>query len=261
VLEPKILKEKLKSQERESQERLLVNAKFAAIGQLTAGLTHEINTPLTYIKGSVEIMNKKLKALPESKTKDVLEKQFERVDDGVKRIINIVDSMTEMAAKSSESYEVTNIYETVIMAAIMAYNRSKHTTKIYVNDEMFSINMDKNRYCYNAVVQKQRIGQVWIIIINNALDELIKIKDFNERKLSIKIEETESIVKVIFEDNAGGIDSEIYDKLFEPFKSTKESSGMGVGLSIAKKIVDEQKGEISAYNKNDGAVFEIKLPK
>ncbi|MEA3289569.1 MAG: hybrid sensor histidine kinase/response regulator [Campylobacterota bacterium] len=261
VLEPKVLKKKLKDQEEENQQRLLKSAKFTAIGQLTAGLTHEINTPLTYIKGSVEIMQHKMKALPDLPVKQTLEKQYDRIEDGVKRISNIIDSMTEMAKKSSERSEFANIYETMIVSIIMAYNRSKHITQIYINGEPFCMNMDKNKQTFEAFVQRQRVEQVWIIIINNALDELIKIVDFKDRSLNIIIEDDKNNVKIKFEDNAGGIKDEIFDTLFEPFKSTKESSGMGVGLSIAKKIIEEQHGVISAYNKNDGAVFEVVLPK
>ncbi|MEA3352878.1 MAG: hybrid sensor histidine kinase/response regulator [Campylobacterota bacterium] len=261
VLEPKILKKRLEEQEEENQDRILKSAKFTAIGQLTAGLTHEINTPLTYIKGSVEIMHHKMKSLPDLPVKKSLEKQYDRIEDGVKRISNIIDSMTEMAKKSSEKAEVSNVYETIVVSTVMAYNRSKHISNIYINNEPFSINMDKNHQIFNATIQKQRVEQVWIIIINNALDELIKIVDFKDRKLNINIKQDDKSVNVKFEDNAGGIKDEILDKLFEPFKSTKESSGMGVGLSIAKRIIDDQQGEIKGYNHEDGAVFEIILPK
>jgi C4-dicarboxylate-specific signal transduction histidine kinase len=68
-------------------------------------------------------------------------------------------------------------------------------------------------------------------------------------------------VIVKFKDNAGGIKEDIIDKIFDPFVSTKQHSGMGVGLNIAKKIIDEQEGTILAYNKDDGAIFEVRLKK
>lgn len=261
ALEPRVLKDRLDEQEKQNKENLLKSAKFSAIGQLAAGLTHEINTPLTYIKGSIEMMCYVMQSLPESNEKTLLEKYFQRADDGVKRIANIVDSMSEVAKKSNEEIKLTNIFQTVVVATIMGYNRSKHITKIYINDEPFNMSIDKNKEVYEAYVQPQRIEQVWIVIINNALDELIKIPDFHDRELKIYIEDEKDYVVVRFEDNAGGIGEDIIENLFEPFKSTKESSGMGVGLSIAKKIVDEQYGNITAYNKDKGAVFEVLLPK
>ena len=261
-LEPMILQNKLKEQEEASQNELLKSAKFSAIGQLAAGITHEINTPLTYIKGNFELMGYDIEELPDdSPIKSNMLKQKERIDDGLKRIINIVSSMREMSQKSTEKKELANIYETIVVSAIMAYNRSKHITPIYINGELFSLDFNKDAYTFNANVQKQRIEQVWVIIINNALDELIKIAHFKERRLDINIFEDEQNVTVKFEDNAGGIAGEIFEHLFDAFKSTKDSSGMGVGLSIAQKIVNEQNGQIKAYNQNGGAVFEIVLKK
>lgn len=261
TLEPKVLQHKLKVQEEQNQERLLKNTKFLAIGQLSAGLTHEINTPLTYIKGSAEIMKYLFEDMDSSSLKDSLIKQHVRIEDGVNRLINIVESMKEMSKTSSHNVELSNIYETAIVACTMAYNRAKHIVNIKINDNNFSMDMDKQQEQFNAYVQKQRVEQVWIIIINNALDELIKIKDFSQRILHINIDQDEKYVTIKFIDNAGGIPDNIFDELFEPFKSTKESSGVGVGLSIARKIIEDQNATIEAYNENNGAVFEVKLPK
>lgn len=261
ILELRILKKKFLDQKQDNYQKLLKSAKFSAIGQLAAGLTHEINTPLTYIKGSVEIMNRIISNLEDEKIKCNLLKQFARVDDGVQRIMNIVDSMSEVAKKSDEKASLINIYETIVVACIMGYNRAKHIVNIQINGEPFTMNMDKNKYSFNGYAQKQRIEQVWIIIINNALDELLNIEHFDDRRLNIEIEESLDYTIVKFCDNAGGIKEEIQKTLFEPFKTTKTSSGMGVGLSIAKKILEDQKGEITVFNQNQGAVFEIKLPK
>lgn len=110
-------------------------------------------------------------------------------------------------------------------------------------------------------IHPQRIEQVWIVILNNALDELEKKESFDSRRIDISFYETqtESVIKIA--DNAGGIDPTLIDHLFEPFSSTKESKGMGIGLNIAKKILDEQQAKISAYNENEGAVFEVRFTK
>jgi len=260
VLKTKILQHELHTQKQENLNKLLTSAKFSAIGQLTAGLTHEINTPLTYIKGSLEMMYDELLTLPDSSKKVNILDHYKNITNGINRITTIVESMKETTSKSSEKVESVNIYETIITASTMAHNKAKHISQIFINGELFIIGMDKNKKTYNASIQKQRVEQVWIIIINNALDELIKIQTYEKRRLDITIEENEGFILLKFIDNAGGIKDEIFDKLFDPFKSTKNSSGMGIGLSIAKKIIEEQNGEIKAYNENNGAVFEIKLP-
>lgn len=141
----------------------------------------------------------------------------------------------------------------------MAHSRSKQICKIYVNNEEFSLDSSKEKYQFLAKMEEQRIEQAWIIIINNALDELKEMPDYDDRRFDIFIEQNNDQIIVRFIDNAGGISDEILENLFEPFISDKPEGGMGVGLSIAKKIIDEQKASIRAYNENNGAVFEISI--
>jgi len=258
-VEPIVLQQKLDEELILHQEERLQSAKFSAIGQLAAGITHEINTPLTYIKGSFEMMEYTIENLPESKEKQSLLKDKRRIVDGLFRIENIVGSMKEMSQQSKIEKESANIYSTIITSAILAYNKIKHISNIYVNGKLFDLSMPKDTEVYLANIQKQRVEQVWVIIINNAMDELMKIEGFDNRRLDINVVQNENEIKVLFKDNAGGIKDDMLQSLFEPFKGSKESSGMGVGLSIAKKIMDDQSAIIKAYNDNDGAVFEVKF--
>ena len=257
-VEPIILQQKLDDELKRNQEERLMSAKFSAIGQLAAGITHEINTPLTYIKASFEMIGYDIEDLEDSKLKSNMIKDVSRVKDGLFRIENIVSSMKEMSQQSSQKKEESNIYSTVVTSAILAYNKIKHISNIYINDELFSLDMDKESQSFITDIQTQRVEQVWIIIINNAMDELMKVEDFNDRRLDIKISSSDTHLTVLFKDNAGGIAKSIEEHLFEPFKGNKESSGMGVGLSIAKKIISDQgNATIEAYNEDDGAVFKI----
>lgn len=260
-VEPIVLQQKLDEEFRLHQEERVANAKFSAIGQLAAGITHEINTPLTYIKASFEIMGYDIEDLEESKIKTDMLKHVHRITDGLLRIENIVGSMKEMSQQSKMQKENSNIYSTIITSAILAYNKIKHISSIYINGDLFDLSMDKDKEVFNVDIQKQRVEQVWIIIINNAMDELMKMEDFNNRRLEVNISQNETEVKVVFRDNAGGIKEDMLESLFEPFKGSKESSGMGVGLSIAQKIIDEQGAKIKAYNEDGGAVFEVLFSK
>jgi len=260
TIQPILLKKQLELEQQQHLEERVESAKFAATGKLAAGITHEINTPLTYIKANFEMMGYDIEDLSDSKEKNNIIKSMEKISDGIRRIENIVGSMKEMAQYSSGKKEDANIYSSIVTAAILAYSKIKHTANVYINGELFNLDMDKNRYSYISNVQLQRIEQVWIIIINNAMDELVKIEKFTNRALHIDIKEENNEVIVRFKDNAGGISDEIMEHLFDPFKGTKESSGMGVGLSIARKIIDDQHNStITAYNEDGGAVFEIIL--
>lgn len=243
------------------QQEQIRNAKLTSIGSLSAGIAHEINTPLTYIKGNLELMEYDILDLPESQIKYRMKHDSEKMKEGINRIANIVESMREMSQSSREITEDVNVYATLITSLTMAHNRAKQISKIYLNGKVFDIDMlNKNEESFICKVQKQRLEQVWIIIINNALDELVKIENYDKRLFVINIYEEKGFVYVRFKDNAGGISPDVIDDIFEPFMSTKEHSGMGVGLNIAKKIVEEQGGEIVAFNEDNGAIFQVTLP-
>lgn len=263
-LELKIKEEVKKSLEKDRihQQEQIENIKLKSIGSLAAGITHEINTPLTYVKGNFEMMGYDIDDLPESEIKTRMQEDSVRIKEGINRIANIVESMREISQSSNEAKEKVNIYSTIITALTMTYNRSKQISRIYLNQKLFDIDdINKNELQFFSEVQKQRVEQVWIVIINNALDELAHIEDYEKRLLNIVVKEEESEIVVSFEDNAGGIKPSILETLFEPFTSSKTHSGMGVGLNISKKIVEHQNGKITAFNKNGGAVFEVRLKK
>ena len=267
----KTLKKKIKRavklnirQYKKRQEEQLQNIKLSSIGALSAGITHEINTPLTYIKGNFEMMKYDIMDLENNDSlKENLLSNHKRITDGILRISNIIEAMREIASSSKEDIKVeTNVYRSLITALTMVHNKSKQISKIYLDGSLFDISMcDSIGSDSTIFVNKQRIEQVWIVIINNALDELVKIEEYEERRLSITIEESKDKIMIYFKDNAGGIDEKILGNLFDPFVSTKESGGMGIGLNIAKKIIDSNDGKIEAYNKNNGAVFKITFQK
>ena len=261
-LEKRIEQEVEQSRQKDKihQEEQIRNTKLSSIGALAAGITHEINTPLTYIKGNFEMMTYDLQTFPDNDTKKYMLEDAEKIKDGLTRIENIVESMREISQASNEAKEDVNIYSTIITALTMAYNRSKQITRVYIQDTLFTIeNIEKEKYKFISKVQKQRLEQVWIVIINNALDELMKIMDYENRALKIDIYEEDCEIVITFTDNAGGIDESIIDDIFEPFISSKAQGGMGIGLNIAKKIIDEQNGTIHAYNDNKQAIFEVRL--
>lgn len=254
--------EKGKAKDKVHLEEQIKSAKLSYIGTLAAGITHEINTPLTYIKGNLELMLYDIYDLENGAIKERMLHDSKKMQDGINRIANIVESMREVTHSKVSNKEKINLCQTISTSLTMAHNRAKHISKIYINDKLvdldsgFPINQDLNIFG-----QKQKLEQVWIIIINNALDELEKIADYDKRWLKLEINDDSDYINIKFKDSAGGISQEAMKKLFEPFNSQKEKGGMGIGLSIAKNIIEENGGEIDAYNGEYGAVFEVKLEK
>ena len=132
---------------------------------------------------------------------------------------------------------------------------------IYINEELYTPDFKANRHTFKASIIKDELEQVWIILLNNAYDEFLKSdKLFKDRALNIRIMQEDDKTIISFKDNANhGIDETILDNIFEPFVSTKDYSGIGLGLNIAKKIIKKHKGKIKAYNENNQAVFEVVL--
>jgi len=242
------------------EEERLNDIKFTAIGQLAAGITHEINTPLTYLKGNLELLVMDLQEISDKcKIKDQIIEDSLEMKNGINRIASIVEAMREMSQQKKVILESTNIYDTIITSLIISFNRSKQISKIYINDKLFTLDMPKEDITCFAMVQPQRVEQVWIIIINNALDQLQKTLKYDLRELRINCFVKDKKIHILFHDNAGGIEDKMINKIFEPFVSNKPEGGMGIGLSIAKRIINDQDGFIRTYNSEQGAVFEVIL--
>ncbi|OCL99718.1 Sensor histidine kinase TmoS [Aliarcobacter thereius] len=254
--------EKSKAKDQIHLEEQIKSARLSYIGTMAAGITHEINTPLTYVKGNLELMQYDINDLEESEIKQRMLLDSKKMKDGINRIANIVESMREVTHSKTANKEKINVCQTIVTSLTMAHNRAKHIGKIYLNNRL--LNFDEDLIIKDPLYifgQKQKLEQVWIIIINNALDELEKIAEYENRWLKIEVTSTEDMINIKFKDNAGGIPKEAMKKLFEPFNSQKEKGGMGIGLSIAKNIIEENGGKIDGYNDSLGAVFEINLGK
>ncbi len=244
------------------RQQQINNIKLSSIGKLAAGITHEINTPLTYIKGNLEILKMDLQSGCDCELKDELITYCDAMEDGIKRMASIVESMREIAGVSKDEKMPINVYTTIVYSLRMVYNRAKQICNIRVNGRPFDMLLDKDGERIMMMATPQRLEQVWIIILNNALDEFNKSKlPFGERFIDIEVLEKLDTINVTIKDNAGGIEESILPHIFEIFKSSKPQSGMGVGLNIAKTIVEDHNGTISAANKSEGAVFEIVFKK
>lgn len=233
-------------------------AKLNSIGMLAAGITHEINTPLTYIKGNLELLQMDIQDSCYCEPRDDFLASCDAMEDGIRRIASIVESMREIAGNVNHEKTQINVYTTLIYALRMIYNKAKQICNIKINGKLFDIKLDRNDEKIMMMAVAQRLEQVWIIIVNNALDEYLKSKlPFEERLINVEVSKKLDTISVSIKDNAGGIKESMLSHVFEVFQSSKPQSGMGIGLNIAKSIVENHNGVITAKNKNGGAVFEV----
>ncbi len=240
--------------ERHKEEKIS-DAKLISVGRLAAAITHEINTPITYIKGNLEL----LKWECEEKIADA-DTMFQPIYEGIERIESIVGSMYEFAGTGKEEMKACNVHMTLIYALRIVLNRAKHIVPIRVNGELFSLTSEYNPNGCMTKGISTRLEQVWIIIINNALDEFEKGKiPYENRRIDITLLCNDDDIIVKLADNAGGIPEHVLEGIFDFSIAGEKKKSMGIGLNVAKAIIDKHGGVIRARNDDQGAVFEIGL--
>lgn len=246
-----------------TQAQLVQSEKMASLGQLTAGIAHEINNPLNFILGGVEAVGEEiqdLKVLAKSPTRkendfEASEKNIgdllETVKNGVHRINKIIDSLLFFSAPQHNSHEKVDIHHT-LEAALTILNSKIKEAQIQV----IKIYGDVPAVSASAV----QLSQVFLNIIDNAVYALRDIE--GQRNLIITTALQEKKLKISFSDNGTGIPDKVLGNIMDPFFTTKEvGKGTGLGLSISLGIIHNHSGSLQVLSEEGkGAEFIIYLP-
>jgi two-component system, sporulation sensor kinase A len=226
------------TQQKAAESMLLRKEKLSVVGELAAGIAHEIRNPLTSIKGFLQLMRE---------TKSTPKEHFDIVLTELERINQIVSEMLVLSKpqmKIFNPFKLKGLIDHVIKL-------TSHEAVLYGID----INVDnktKNPIMYG---DSNQLIQVFINIIKNSIDAMPK-----GGMVDIVIEQESQGISIIIKDNGPGIPAERLDKIGEPFFTLKEK-GMGLGLTISNKIIHEHKGtmEISS-SVGKGTTVKIILP-
>lgn len=224
------------------QQQLLTSEKLASIGLLSAGVAHEINTPLTGISSYVQILQKKLSNSRHSQILEKIEAQTERVARIIKNLLNFARIPSE-----SSFYQV-NLKE----------NLEEIMSLIVYKLKTMNINLELSLSSVKPIwAEGERLQQVFINIILNAIDAMPK---GGRLKIELNQLNNQAIIKI--EDSGTGIKDQHLPHIFDPFFTTKGSGkGTGLGLSISYAIIQEHEGYITAESKSGkGSTFTIYLP-
>ncbi len=242
------------------QEEKLEDAQYNAIGKLTGGISHEINTPLTIINGTMEFLKDSLVELPNNKLKKNITQDIDIISTQLNKIKNLTESMREIADTKNFEIKKMNIYRALIISLRLTHNKAKHITKIHLLDEIFTLDIDREKHKYYINGDARKLEQVFIAIIDNALDQLKINGTFQDNSLKILLNVDIDKTTVIFTDNGGGVNEEILQDIYKPFKSNKEHKGFGIGLSITKKILEQHNCTIDISNNQNSAIVKIEIP-
>jgi len=230
----------------DSKDMLVQSEKLSAIGQLSAGVAHEILNP-------INIMGMKLQMLEMTETLSEKTKEAIRTcENQIKRVTKITRDLQQFARVSEKQITPSNINELIEQVFSLMGPRLK-TEDVKV-DARYQADLPL------VPLDWDRMGQVILNLINNALDAM---NGRPERVLRVTTELTDkNVVRLSFSDTGKGIPPEIHNRIFDPFFTTKEAGkGTGLGLSISYGIIQDHNGIIWAENNDEGgATFFIELP-
>jgi histidine kinase len=236
----------------QAEEQLMQASKMATLGEMSAGIAHELNQPLTVIKtGSGFLLRKLKQGQPLSET--MLLEIAEEMDAQVDRASRIINHLREFGRKTDLRLVPTPVNEAIAgMMTVLGKQLSLRRIKVIVDldPELPAILADKNR-----------LEQIFINLAMNARDALEEISR-PEKTITVQTRYRDGWVEVRFADNGCGIPAELQGKIFEPFFSTKGvGRGTGLGLSISYGIIRDYQGEIRVESRpGEGTTFILLFP-
>ncbi len=257
-----------------TQAQLIHAEKLASLGEMTAGIAHEIKNPLNFVNNfsevsteliddlKIELMNNNIKGVTQILTD--LKQNLEKINQHGKRADSIVKGMLLHSRGTSGEKTLTDINDLLEQYVTLAYHGLR------AKDKDFNITIEKN---YDYTIDKinvvpQDISRVFLNIINNACyavnDKKKLSSDGFNPVLKVSTKNLKDKVEIRIEDNGNGISQDILDKVFQPFFTTKPTGeGTGLGLSLSYDIVTKvHSGQLKIETKErEGSEFIITLPK
>jgi two-component system sensor histidine kinase AtoS len=240
------------SERKHAEEALQRTERLAVVGEIAAGLAHEIKNPLAGIKVSIEVLTHELQLAQEDK------EVFQRIIDEINRIETLLKNLLSYAMPPAPQFthlDVNKIIEAAIKtAAFSLRSPAQAAGSRKLKDIRFVRDLDGQ--LPEIVVDAAQMQQV---VLNLLLNAVAAIPDSGS--ISVKTSaNSKDFMEIVVSDTGKGIDEKDIDKLFLPFFTTKPK-GTGLGLSICKRLVEQQNGTIEvARNPEGGLMFTINLP-
>ncbi|MCP4650432.1 MAG: response regulator [PVC group bacterium] len=253
ITELKVAEQKLAEayqQLKETQEELIQSSKMVAMGQLAAGISHELNQPLTGVKGFAQA------ALMDLQEANPLRNDLQKIIEQADRMDIIIKNVRFFARKSEFKMEEMDINKPIEDSLGLLNEQLRvHNVRITrsLSEDILQIKGDRNQ-----------LQQVFLNLITNARDAIDALNrpEGGEIIISTSMSLDKKNIEIIFQDTGGGIPQEHLEHVFNPFYTTKSpNGGMGLGLSIAYRIIENHKGTVEVDSEEGyGTKFRITLP-
>jgi two-component system C4-dicarboxylate transport sensor histidine kinase DctB len=231
---------------RRAQSELVQAGKMAVLGQMAAGITHELNQPLTALR----TMSDNAQVLIERGRVDDAKGNLATISQLVARMGALTGQLRQFARKADASVSAVPVAAAITSALFLVERR--------VEQERVQFRMTMREQQVLALCDSNRLEQVLVNLFTNALDAMA---DSAERHLTVTVERKAQQALITVTDTGPGIPEQVRGHLFEPFFTTKpQGKGLGLGLAISEQIVREFGGELRAEAVAVGACFVIALP-
>jgi len=268
-----------------TQKQLVESEKLASLGQMTAGIAHEINNPVNFVRSNVQplkrdideimmvlqevnpaldiqdlsshwlLLQQKYKALDVDYLKQEIVQLLNGIDEGSRRTADIVKSLRVFSRMDHDALVSADINECILSTLMVMKNiTSKEcTVNTHLDDQLPPM------MCYAG-----KLNQVLMNLISNAIHATkMEGRSPKDRCIDIYSSQSSDAIIIQIKDNGTGMNEEVRKKIFDPFFTTKQvGEGTGLGLSIVMGIVQEHGGKIDVDSKwGYGTTFQITLPK
>ncbi len=240
------LKARMTAQQ-EAERRLLQAAKLAAVGEMAAGIAHELNNPLTTVTGFTELILDEISSdAPHRADMELILKEARRARDVVRRLLDFA----RQGERTRSKVDINEIIDEVLML-------THHL--LHMNGVQLSLELVKDPPW--ALVDTNQMKQVFLNLIHNALQAMPTGGNL-EIQTSVRSRDDRSWIAVAVKDSGIGIEGQNKDRIFEPFFTTKgDSGGTGLGLSVTYGIVTDHGGTIEVESSlGKGSIFTVWLP-
>lgn len=228
------------------REKSFQSSRLASLGEMAAGVAHEVNNPLCIIKGNAQSLRSKL----DKRGEEALSKHVKKIINTTDRISSIINGMRTFSRDGSVDEKISfKLIDFVDEFTALLSGKAKE------KGVKFDVEFDGQESLY---ANKTQLGQVLINLVNNAIDAIEELED---RWVRISFSKTDNKMIIRVTDSGNGIERSIQDKIMDPFFTTKAvDKGTGLGLSVSYGIIKAHGGDFYYNDSSENTQFVIVIP-